>query len=170
MASPSRRARTGRPTARCAPKPPHERLPVHEAPAVSETLVRVNYSETDQMGVVYHGRYVVWLDVARTEHLRHAGFSYKDLETEGIRLVVTDLRVRYRLPARYDDLVRIRCWVKDVASRRVVFGYAIEDSASGTLFATAVTDLICLDQTHRLSRLPDKVRRTLVAVSDPVRL
>ena len=39
-------------------------------PSVSETLVRVNYSETDQMGVAYHARYLVWLDIARTEHLR----------------------------------------------------------------------------------------------------
>ena len=39
-------------------------------PSVSETIVRVNYSETDQMGVVYHARYLVWLDVARCEHLR----------------------------------------------------------------------------------------------------
>ena len=45
----------------------------HDGPAVTETLVRVNYSETDQMGVVYHARYLVWLDVARTEHLRRAG-------------------------------------------------------------------------------------------------
>jgi acyl-CoA thioester hydrolase len=143
---------------------------VHEAPAISETQVRVNYSETDQMGVVYHGRYVVWLDVARTEHLRQAGFSYKELEAEGIRLVVTDLRVRYRAPARYDDLVRIRCWVRDVASRRVIFGYTIEDAVAGTLFATAETDLICLDRTHQLSRLPAKVREALVPIADPVRL
>jgi acyl-CoA thioester hydrolase len=143
---------------------------VHEAPAISETQVRVNYSETDQMGVVYHGRYVVWLDVARTEHLRQAGFSYKELEAEGIRLVVTDLRVRYRAPARYDDLVRIRCWVRDVASRRVVFGYTIEDAVTGTLFATAETDLICLDGNHQLFRLPGKVREALVPVADPVRL
>ena len=51
------------------------------SPAARESVitVRVNYSETDQMGVVYHARYVVWLDMARTEHLREAGFSYKEL-------------------------------------------------------------------------------------------
>ena len=58
-------------------------------PEVSETHVRVNYSETDQMGVVYHARYLVWFDIARTEHLRLSGASYRDLEAEGLRLVVS---------------------------------------------------------------------------------
>ena len=74
------------------------------APTVSETLVRVNYSETDQMGVAYHARYLVWLDVARTEHLRRRGASYRELEAAGLRLAVSEVSVRYRQPARYDDL------------------------------------------------------------------
>ena len=44
---------------------------------------RVDYSETDQMGVVYHARYLVWFDVARTEHLRQTGLAYRDLEALG---------------------------------------------------------------------------------------
>ena len=63
---------------------------------VSITQVRVNYSETDQMGVVYHARYVVWLDIARTEHLRQAGMSYRELEAMGYRLAVGELAIRYR--------------------------------------------------------------------------
>ena len=59
-----------------------------ERSPISETLVRVNYSETDQMGVVYHARYLVWLDVARTEHLRRSGMSYRELEASGLRLAV----------------------------------------------------------------------------------
>ena len=72
-------------------------------PDVSETAVRVNYSETDQMGVVYHARYLVWLDIARTEHLRLSGMSYRELEAAGLRLAVSEVAVRYRQPARYDD-------------------------------------------------------------------
>jgi acyl-CoA thioester hydrolase len=131
------------------------------APNVSVTTVRVNYSETDQMGVVYHGRHVVWLDIARTEHLRRAGFSYRQLEEEGIRLVVTDLKLRYAQAARYDDLVHIRCWVKDLAPRRVIFAYALEQADTGVSLGTAETTLLCLDREHRLSRLPEKVLRAL---------
>jgi acyl-CoA thioester hydrolase len=121
----------------------------------------VNYSETDQMGVVYHARHVVWLDIARTEHLRQVGYSYRELEAEGVRLVVTGLSVRYRNPVRFDDLVRIRCRVREAASRRVVFEYLLENAASGVTIADAETTLLCLDQQHRLSRLPEPVIRAL---------
>jgi acyl-CoA thioester hydrolase len=137
--------------------PPSREPPVHQPLTESVTTVRVNYSETDQMGVVYHGRHVVWLDIARTEHLRQAGFSYRELEAQGIRLVVTDLRVRYRQAIRFDDVVRIRCRVREAASRRIVFAYLLEQADSGTLVADAETTLLCLDHLHRLSRLPKPV-------------
>ena len=139
-------------------------------PGVSEVQVRVNYSEVDAMGVVYHARYLVWLDIARTDHLRQAGMSYKELETAGYRLVVGELRIRYRQPAHYDDPVRLRCWVRDVASRRVAFGYAVEHAADGRLLATASTDLLVLDAQMNLTRLPDAVARLLRPIPDPVRL
>lgn len=140
------------------------------APDVSETLVRVNYSETDQMGVVYHARYLVWLDIARTEHLRLAGMSYRELEDAGLRLAVSEASVRYRRPARYDDRVRIRCWVRDLASRRIDFGYAVEHADDGRLLATAFTSLLALATDMTLTRLPDAVRRAMRAVPDPVDL
>jgi len=140
------------------------------APTVSETLVRVNYSETDQMGVAYHARYLVWLDVARTEHLRRCGASYRDLETAGLRLAVSEVAIRYRQPARFDDLVRIRCWVREVGSRRVTFGYAVEHADDGRLLATATVALLALDASMALTRLPDAVRVLLIAVPDPVSL
>jgi acyl-CoA thioester hydrolase len=121
----------------------------------------VNYSETDQMGVAYHARHVVWLDIARTEHLRQAGYSYRELEEQGVRLVVTDLQVRYRQAIRFDDLVRIRCQVREAGSRRVVFGYRLEAVDSGALLAEAETTLLCLDRHHRVSRLPAPVVRAL---------
>jgi acyl-CoA thioester hydrolase len=140
------------------------------SPEVSEIVVRVNYSETDQMGVVYHARYLVWLDIARTEHLRHSGMTYRDLEAAGLRLVVGQAALRYRRPARYDDPVRVRCWVRALQSRRVDFGYALEHADDGRLLATAFTSLLTLDRDMALTRLPEDVRRALRPVPDPVRL
>lgn len=137
---------------------------------VSDVLVRVNYSETDQMGVVYHARYLVWLDIARTEHLRRAGLSYRALEEQGFRLAVGELGIRYRRPARYDDPVRIRCWVRDAAPRRVIFGYALEHADTGGLLATAWTSMLALDSAMSLSRLPSAVLGLLEPTADPVRL
>jgi acyl-CoA thioester hydrolase len=122
------------------------------------------------MGVVYHARYVVWLDVARTEHLRQCGMTYRDLEAAGLRLAVSEVAIRYRQPARYDDPVRIRCWVRELASRKVEFGYAIEHADDARLLATATTSLLALDSTMALSRLPDRVRDVLREVTDPVKL
>lgn len=141
------------------------------APAAASAIEhRVNYSETDQMGFVYHGNYVVWLDMARTEHLRHTGVTYKDMEDQGVFLAVTDVHIRYRRPARYDDLVRVRCWVRELVSRRVIFGYAVERVTTNELLATAETTLIALDRTHTLSRIPEHVIKRLHATPHPVRL
>ena len=137
---------------------------------VSEIRVRVNYSETDQMGVVYHARYLVWLDVARTEHLRRSGMSYRELEEAGLRLAVSEVAVRYRQPARYDDSVRVRCWVRDLASRRVEFGYLVEQADDDRVLATAATALLALDREMRPTRLPDAVRHALRVVPDPLSL
>ena len=131
---------------------------------------RVNYSETDQMTFAYHANYLVWFDMARTEYLRRTGLTYRDMEARGTYLAVTEARVRYRQPARYDDLLRIRCWAREVASRRVIFGYAVERAATGDLLATGETALVALDRVHGLSRIPEGVRALLQAIPDPVRL
>lgn len=141
-----------------------------ELDPVSEVRVRVNYSEVDQMGVVYHANYAIWLDVARTEHLRRTGMSYREMEQDGYRLVVGELTLRYLRPARYDDEVRVRCWVRDVASRRVVFGYALDNVATGELLVTATTSMFVLDAAFRPARLPAHVVARLPVSPDPVRV
>jgi acyl-CoA thioester hydrolase len=142
-----------------------------DLPAVSEITVRVNYSETDQMGVVYHARYLVWLDIARCEHLRRTGVTYADLERRGLRLAVGDLRIRYRQPARYDEVVRVRCWIRECVSRRVIFGYAVDCPERASLLATAETSMMVLGPDFHWARLPPDVAATLVpAAPEPVRL
>ncbi len=131
---------------------------------------RVDYSETDQQAVVYHARYLVWLDVARTEHLRVTGLSYRELETAGFRLMVSELSIRYRQPARYDDPIRVRTWVRRIESRRVIFGYAVEHDETGTLLATASTGLFIVNAALHLARFPEDVLTRLVPIPDPVRL
>ena len=137
---------------------------------ISSTTVRVNYSETDQMGVVYHANYLIWFDRARTELMRDTGLTYRALEQQGVYLAVSEVRVRYRAPARYDDLLRIRCWVRELVSRRVTFGYAVEHTETGALLATAETALISLTHKHTLTRIPQHVCDLLTPIPDPVRL
>ena len=133
---------------------------------------RVNYSEVDQMGVAYHARYLVWMDMARTEYLRRQGMTYREFEERGYRLAVGEVSIKYRRPARYDDLVRVRCWVQDAGSRRVTFGYVIERDDPGGCkpLATAVTPMLSLDSRFRLTAMPADVRRLLVPTPPPVPL
>ena len=137
---------------------------------ISSTTVRVNYSETDQMGVVYHANYLIWFDRARTELMRDTGLTYRALEQQGVYLAVSEVKVRYRAPARYDDLLRIRCWVRELVSRRVTFGYAVEHTDTDALLATAETALISLTHQHTLTRIPRHVCDLLTPIADPVRL
>lgn len=146
------------------------RTTVSAAQPISEIIVRVNYSETDRMGVAYHGRYPAWLDMARTEHLRSTGISYRELEDGGLLLTVSSLQVRYRRAAQYDDLVRIRCWVREIASRKVTFGYLLEHQGRGEVLATATTSLIGVDRTFAVVRLPDHLIGRLKVSPDLVRL
>jgi len=132
-----------------------------------DTFARVNYSETDQMGVVYHARYAVWLDIARTEYLRQAGMSYRDLEAMGYFLAVGDLTMRFHRPARYDDRVRVRCWVRELASRRVTFGYSLTHADTGALLVSAETRMLSLNHDFVPTRLPEAVAKLLHAVPDP---
>lgn len=143
---------------------------MNERSPISEIHHRVNYSEVDQMGVVYHARYVVWFDQARTEHIRRTGVSYRELEARGIMLVVGELQVRYRRPARYDDIVRVRCWVRECASRRVTFGYAVEREGDAELLVTGTTAMMALNASFSPARLPDEVAALLPVSPDPVRL
>jgi acyl-CoA thioester hydrolase len=136
---------------------------------IATLTLRVNYSETDQMGVVYHANYLVWFDRARTEFLRERGLTYRELELEGLYLAVSEVKVRYRAPARYDDLLQVRCWVRDVGSRRVTFGYVVERNA-GDLLATAETSLVSLTHEHTLTRMPRPVLALLTPTADPVPL
>ena len=88
----------------------------------------------------------------------HCGASYRELEAAGLRLAVSEVSVRYRQPARFDDLLRIRCWVRELESRRVEFGYAVEHADDGRLLATATVALLALDASMALRRLPRRRR------------
>jgi acyl-CoA thioester hydrolase len=132
----------------------------------SSVEFRVRYSETDQMGIAYHGHYLAWCEMARTEHMRRLGVRYRDLEDRGVRLAVSEAQVRFAKSARYDDPVRVTAWLTDVASRRIVFGYRIERTDDGAELATASTALVSVDASGRPSRLPAEVLAHLESLAD----
>jgi acyl-CoA thioester hydrolase len=121
-----------------------------------ETRVRVRYAETDQMGIVYHANYLVWMEIGRVEFCRAAGIRYRDLETEGVLLVVAEANCRFQAPARYDDEIRIRTCLGEANSRVLRFEYELFDVTSGQRLATGFTKHIFCGRDLRPSKLPKK--------------
>jgi len=134
---------------------------VTSSPSISR--VRVRYAETDQMGVVYYANYFVWFEVGRTDLLRAAGWSYREMETEGFQLPVIEAHCAYRQPAKYDDELEVRTSGASVSPVRVQFTYEIVRSADQTTLATGATVHATLDRHGRPCRLPDRVRNFLTA-------
>ena len=125
-------------------------------PMVSESRLRVRYAETDQMGVVYHANYFVWFEVGRVEFLRQLGFSYRDMEKEdGCFIAVADARCRYKAPARYDDEIVVKTYLRNVRESVVHFGYDLL-RADGTLLAEGETTHVVTTSEMRTTVLPEK--------------
>ena len=124
----------------------------------SLSRVRVRYAEKDQMGVVYHANYFVWFEVGRTDLLRSAGWTYREMEAEGLSLPVIEAHCDYKQSARYDDELEIRTTGELMSPVRVAFSYEVVRPADEALLATGRTVHATLDRGGRPSRLPDRVR------------
>ena len=115
--------------------------------------MRVRFAETDAQGIVNNGVYLVWFEVARVEYLeRHAG-GYPALREQGVEALVTEARIRYLEPARFDDRLTIRARCRDVRGARFRFVYEID--RDGTRIAEGETSHACIDaRTGRPTRVP----------------
>ena len=130
---------------------------ITDQPNWCETRVRVRYAETDQAGVVYHANYLVWFEVGRVELCRAYGFNYRDMEKEAdAYLPVTECRVTYRQPARYDDELCIRARVIALRSRAVSFAYEVRRASDDTLLAEGETHHIVVNGAGRVRAFPSK--------------
>ena len=106
--------------------------------------VRVRYSETDQMSVVYHGNYVPYFEMGRVEWLRNKGISYKVLEESGIALPIVSMTINYKKPARYDDLLTVITKFKGQSSVKIEFDCEIRNE-NDELLTTAHFLLVFVD-------------------------
>ena len=130
------------------------------SPHAGEVRVRVRYAETDQMGVVYHANYFVWLEVGRVEFLRQLGFSYRDMErNDACFIAVVDARCRYKAPARYDDEIIVRTHLKNVRESLVHFGYEVLRASDGLLLAEGETTHVVTDAQMKRRTIPEKYMR-----------
>ena len=106
---------------------------------ISEKEIEVRYAETDQMGVVYHANYVIWLEIGRTQLIKDLGFTYAGMESDGYISPVTNVNVNYKTSVRYGETVTIRTWVESHGKLRTTYGYEILHS-DGTIASTATSE------------------------------
>ena len=113
------------------------------------------------MGVVYHANYFVWFEVGRTDLLRSAGWTYRDMEKDGVSLPVIEAHCEYKQPARYDDDLEIRTAGTLLSPARVAFTYEIVRPIDNQTVAAGRTVHVAVDRSGRPCRLPDRVKGCL---------
>ena len=134
------------------------------AAAEGAIRLRVRYSECDPMNVAHHASYLPWLEMGRTELLRTSGVSYAQLEAAGVLLVVVKMELRYRRPAKYDDVLELRTRVVPGSRVKILHEYElvrVDDpnqplgKADGESLFTASSTLGCVDRAGNIQPLPE---------------
>ncbi|MBT2644083.1 acyl-CoA thioesterase [Bacillus sp. ISL-41] len=110
---------------------------------ISTREIEVRYAETDQMGVVYHANYLVWMELGRTQLIKELGFNYAEMEKDGIISPVLDIQASYKKPLRYGDTATIKTWVDEYDGIRSVYKYEIFDG-EGELALTGSSKHVCV--------------------------
>lgn len=120
----------------------------------SETQIRVRYAETDQMGYVYYGNYAMYFEVARVESLRAAGFSYRQMEDDGVIMPVLELHTQFVRPGKYDELLTIRTTIPEMPGIRIRFEYEVVNEKGETITKGWTTLTFLKKDSHRPCKPP----------------
>ncbi len=129
--------------------------------ARSVVRMRVRFGETDLMGIVHHGSYVSYLEVARVEWLRRRGVAYASWAQGGVHLPVVDLTLKYRSPLRFDEELDVETTLGELRVASVRFDYRLVRAGDGTLCAEGATRLACIDDRHVLRRFTPEMLEVL---------
>ncbi|RFM36644.1 acyl-CoA thioesterase [Chitinophaga silvisoli] len=129
---------------------------------IETTHIRVRYGETDQMGYLYYGNYALYYEVGRAEAIRNLGFTYAQLEKEGVIMPVAELNVKYIRPAYYDDLITVKTILKEMPVDHKIRFHSELYNEKGELLNVGVTTLVFLHADTKLKYgLPPQMREAL---------
>lgn len=133
---------------------------------ICETTLRVRYAETDQMSVVYHSNYLIWFEVGRVELLRQLGFTYREMELEGLNLPVVEVKCRYKHPARYDDEITIRTRLAQVKASLLRFHYEVVRKSDGRLLAEGESVHVVVGRDLKRTHITEKYQSAFHAAAE----
>lgn len=118
-----------------------------------EIELRVRYNETDAMGFLHHSNYLAYFEVGRTELFRAQGGSYRRMEELGLFFVVARIDVRFKKPARYDDVLQLLTRIKTHSPAKLVHEYQLKRGEE--LLTTAESVIACVNRDGELQAIPD---------------
>jgi acyl-CoA thioester hydrolase len=133
-------------------------------PFVAETHLRVRYAETDAQGITHHTSYIIWFEVARGDYCRAIGYPYTRIEAENFGFVVTDLRVKYYYPAKFDDQIIVYSWLEKLGRASCVFGYRVYNETAQKICVEALSRHAAVTREGK----PTRVSPELIALSQPL--
>jgi acyl-CoA thioester hydrolase len=126
------------------------------------TKIRVRYADTDQMGMVYYGKYFEYFEVARTELLRACGLPYAEIEAAGFWLPVSDASIKYVRSAKYDDLLRVIARMPASVSPRLEISYEVRLDTTDALIAEGATTLVMVSSATGKPTRPPQIYRDAI--------
>jgi acyl-CoA thioester hydrolase len=127
----------------------------------------VAYYETDTMGYVHHSNYIRLFERARTELMRHLGYTYAEMEASGTMMPLIEASCRYHSPGRYDDLLTVKAVIKEVPATRLHIEYEVRNEA-GVLLCSGHTTLVFVNAgTRRPTRAPEAFLKALSGKGEP---
>ncbi|MBU4260652.1 MAG: acyl-CoA thioesterase [Proteobacteria bacterium] len=126
---------------------------------------RVLYGDTDAGGVVYNANYLRFFELARSSFMRHYASSYKEIEDAGFILPVVETYLRYKAPARYDDLLTIKTSMQQISNYSWRFNHHVLLTASDKLLVKGFTVHACVNKTGKLAKLPPEYLVRIAAVA-----
>jgi acyl-CoA thioester hydrolase len=133
------------------------------------TPARVRFADTDAQGIAHNAAYLVWFEVARVEYLREHAGGYQTLRDRGIEALVLESFCRYRVPARFDDLLHLHCRCVDVKGARFRYEYLILRD-DGEAVAEGWTKHACVDAaTLKPTRVPGWLKDAIASVESSSR-
>lgn len=127
------------------------------------TQVRVRYAETDQMNIVYYGNYAQYFEVGRVESIRHLGYTYKDMEEQGVIMPVVELHIKYLRPATYDDLLTVKTQIRELPNDHRIEFYQEVYNEKNKMLTSGKVVLYFLDaKTRNKVLMPEELKIKLL--------
>ena len=100
---------------------------------------KINYYETDKMGIVHHSNYIRFLEEARCAFLDKIGLPYSELENRGVMIPVLSVNCSYKYHVSFNDVIEIHTIIKDFTGVKLTIEYTAKDKCTGNTVLIAQT-------------------------------